>query len=184
MPDRESGFSLLEALTVMALVGIASAVALVQMRTTMRVLDADAASNTVVSQLGYARQLAVDERRNVLVEFLSTNRIKITRQDQGGGTTVMSDVTLPSGYSFTLPTGMADTPDGFNPPNTAGVYFNGGTSGTFLGDGTFVDASNVLLNGSVSTINGGNGTARAVTLSGATGRIKQYWVQGTTWSVR
>ncbi len=174
---------MLEVLTVIALVGIASAVAVVQMRTTMTALDADAASSTVVSQLNYARQLAVDQRRNVLVEFLSTNRIKITR-DPLGTPAVMADVTLPSGYAFGLPSGVPDTPDGFNPPNGAAVYFNAGTGGTFLGDGTFVDNSNVLVNGSVSTIYGGNGTARAVTLSGATGRIKQWWVQGTTWVVR
>lgn len=183
MRSRKAGFSLLEAMAVVAIVGIASAVALVQMKTTMQVFDADKAANLVVSQMNYARQLAVDERRNVLVEFLNTNEIKITRNESGGGTTVVSDVTLPSGYTYGLPGGgVGDTPDAFGA--TVAVFFNSGNTGTFLGDGTFVDNSNVLLSGTVFTIGGGNGTARAVTLAGATGRIKQYWLQGTSWIVR
>src|SRR5438309_772207 len=110
---QEAGFSLLEVIVVIALVLITCTVAVIQMRTTVTMLDADKTSNLVVSQLAYARQLAVDERRNMLVEFLQNNEIKVTRQDNGGGTTLMADVALPSGYIFGLPTGVGDTPDGF-----------------------------------------------------------------------
>jgi prepilin-type N-terminal cleavage/methylation domain-containing protein len=182
MHRRESGYSLLEMLVVIALVGIVSSAALVQMKTTIAALDADEASNLVVSELSYARQAAVDERRNVLVQFLGTHEIRVTRDEIGGGTTVLADVTLPSGYTFGLAGGVGDTPDAFG--NATAVYFNNGTSGTFLGDGTFVDGASVLLNGTVFTIGVGNGSARAVTLSGATGRIKEYWIQGTAWVVR
>lgn len=179
---RIAGFSLVELMLVMFLGGLLSAVAMIQMKTTIRGFDADAASNLVVSQLNYARQVAIDHRRNVLVEFLHGNEIKVTRNEIGTGTTVISDVTLPADYVFGLPAGVSDTPDGFG--NSAAVYFNGGTSGLFLGDGTFVDSTNVLLNGSVFTISSGNGTARAVTLGGSTGKVKQYWVHGSTWVVR
>jgi prepilin-type N-terminal cleavage/methylation domain-containing protein len=179
---RESGYSLLEMLLVILLVGIVSSVALIQMKTTIAALDADQASNLVVSELSYARQVAVDERRNVLVQFLGTQEIRVTRDESGGGTTVLADVTLPSGYRFGLAGGVGDTPDGFG--NAAAVYFNNGNSGTFLGDGTLVDGASVLLNGTVFTIGVGNGSARAVTLSGSTGRIDKYWIQGTAWVVR
>jgi hypothetical protein len=81
-----------------------------------------------------------------------------------------------------LPTGVADTPEGFG--NASAVYFNGGTSGLFLGDGTFVTTTNVLVNGTVFTIGSGNPSARAVTLTASTGRGKQYWINGTTWVLR
>jgi Tfp pilus assembly protein FimT len=179
---RNAGFSFVETAVVLLLTTIVSAVGVVQMKTSLTFIDADAASNVVISQLSYARQTAIDQRRNILVQFLNSNEIKVTRDEQGGGTTVLADVTLPQGYTFSFPSGYPDTPDHFG--NNSAVYFNNGTSGTFLGDGTFVDGANVLLNGSVFTMDGGNGTARAVTLTGSTGRVKQYWLQGAAWVVR
>lgn len=168
---------------VVALVSIGSAIALIQMRTSMAILDADKASNLVMGQLRYAREIAVDQRRNVLIEFVGLTEIKVTRSDPGGGTTVMSDVYLPSGFTFSLPSGPGDTPEGYG--NAAPVYFGAGdTSGTFLGDGTFVNAAGSLINGTVFTKGGTNGSARAVALSAAAGRLKQYYLQGNTWVIR
>src|SRR5262245_20207235 len=90
-----------------------STVAMIQMKTTITMLDADEAANLVVSQLTYARQAAVDDRRNILVQFLNNNEIKVTRNETGGGTTVLADVTLPTAYRFSLPAGVSDTPDNF-----------------------------------------------------------------------
>jgi len=177
-----AGFSLIEIMVVIALTGIASSVAMIQIKATTAMLDADQASNLVASQLNYGRQVAVDQRRSVLVGFLNGNEVKVTRDEIGGGKTVLADVTLPSGYTFGLPSGVGDTPNRFG--NGAAVYFNAGTGGTFLGDGTFVDSTNTLVNGSVFTIGGGNTSARAVTLSGSGGTVKQYIVQGATWVVR
>jgi prepilin-type N-terminal cleavage/methylation domain-containing protein len=183
MRTRNSGYSLIEMMAVVLLVSIGSRVAINQIKGTMNLIDADIAANTVSGQLQFARQSAIDERRNMQVDFLGTNEIKVTRQDSGGGTTVLSDVTLPPGYSFALPSGFStDTPEGFG--NSAPVYFNGGTSGLFLADGTFVSAVNVLINGTVFTKGGGNQTSRAVTLTASTGRIKTYWIVGPSWAVR
>jgi len=183
MLRHKRGFSLIEAMIVTTIVAVGSTVALVQLKSTVSTSDADKTANLVVSQLNYARQLAVAQRRNVLVEFLGTNQVKLTRQDIGGGTTVLSDVTLPAGYTFHLPSGtVGDTPDAFG--NASAVYINNGTSGIFLGDGTFVSSGNVIQNGSIFTMGPGNGTARAVTIVGATGRLKKYGLQGSSWAVR
>ena len=179
MSRSQAGFSLLETLTTIGLLAIVSGMAVIQMKGSLAAVEADDASNLVRSQFNYARQLAVNERRNVVVGFWGNNEIKVTRQDTGGGSTVMADVTLPGSFTFALASGAGDTPDGFNCGTP--VYLNAATSGTFLGDGTFVDASSLLANGCVFTKGSGNGTARAVALAGATGKIKQYWLQGTTW---
>jgi prepilin-type N-terminal cleavage/methylation domain-containing protein len=182
MWKANSGFSVLEMIVALAIVGIGSAVALIQMRNAMHIVDADKACDLVMSQLRYARQVAVDQRRNALVEFIGTNRIRVTRQDGGGNTTVLSDVQLPSGYTFSMPMSIADTPDGYG--NAAPVFFNEGSSGTFLADGIFVNGANTLLNGSVFTMGSTSGSARAVTLTGASGRIVSYWLEGSAWKVR
>jgi hypothetical protein len=164
---------------VTALILIGSSVAVVQLRQSTAMLDADKASNLVVGQVRYARQIAVDQRRNVLVEFTSPNRITVTRQNGGGETTVMADLTLPSGYTFSLPSGVIDTPDNYG--NAAGVDFDAENSGLFLGDGSFVSDAGIVLSGTVFTIGSGNSSARAVTVAGATGRTKIYHVEGTVW---
>jgi len=180
---RNSGYSLIETMAVVLLVSIGSRVAMTQIKGSLNLIDADIAANTVSGQIQYARQMAIDERRNMQIDFLGTNEVKITRQDSGGGTTVMSDVTLPPGYSFALPAGFStDTPEGFG--NSAAVYFNGGTTGLFLADGTFVSAVNVLINGTVFTKGTGNQTARAITLTASTGRVKTYWIVGSNWALR
>jgi prepilin-type N-terminal cleavage/methylation domain-containing protein len=180
MARTAKGFSLVEMVVVMALIGIGSSIALIQMKNSIKIVDADEASNLVIGQLQYARQISVDQRKNVLVEFLGTNEIRVTRQNGGGATTVMADVRLPTGYTFSMPMGAADTPDGYGNANP--VYFNNGTSGTFLADGIFVSGANILLNGSVFTMAGTSGTARAVTLTGASGRLVPYWLQGAVWT--
>src|SRR5689334_8646268 len=150
MTNSARGFSLIEAMIVSAIVLVGSSVAVIQLRNSKAVLDADSAINLVNSQLRYARQVAVDQRRNVRVEFVGENEINITRQDGGVDTSVISDVTLPSGYTFAMPDGVADTPDGFG--NDAPVYFNLSTNGIVQADGVFTTGlSAVVTNGTVFT---------------------------------
>ena len=167
---------------VCALIMVVAAIGLVQLRTSIIILDADKAVNLVASQLTYAREIAVDQRRNVLVEFIGSNEIRITRHDGGGENTVMSDVFLPAGFTFSLPLDAGDTPDGYGCENP--VYFNEATSGTFQGDGSFVNNDGVVMSGSVFTMNGADVTARALTLTGASGRVRTYRYEGVAWSER
>lgn len=177
-----AGFSLLEVLLVTAVTVIGAGGALIQLQATRNILDAQVSSNVVVAQMNYARQVAIDQRLNVLIAFLGANEIQVTRLESDGTTTLLSDVYLPSGFTFGLPSGMPpDTPEAFG--NATAVSFNLGTGGTFLGDGTFVDNAGVVLNGTVFTIGAGNVTARAVTLTGATGRILQYSLTGAAWTL-
>ncbi len=176
MSKRNSGFSLIELLMVVAIIIIGSTVAVVQMRQSMAVLDADKAANTVVSQIRYAREMAVNQRRNIDMAFIDPNRITVKRQDNNQ---VLVDVRLPSGYTFGLPSGVGDPTGGALPGQP--VLLGAGTSGTFSGDGAFVDGGGIVISGTVYTIGSGNGSARAITLAGATGRIKEYYLQGPTW---
>lgn len=179
---RNRGYSLLEIMAVVGLITIGSNVAVVQMKASIAAVDADVASGLVISQLKMAREIAVNQRRNVIVEFDDPSTINVTRVESDLSTTLISTRTLPSGFSYGLPTGLGDTPDGYG--NTGPVYFNGSTSATFLGDGTLVDDAGIVVSGSIFTIHGGNGTSRAVTLTGANGRVKQYYIKNSAWVPR
>jgi Tfp pilus assembly protein FimT len=164
---------------VVAVIMVGATVGVVQIRASLNIVDADRAINLVASQLRYARQVAVDQRRNVLVEFVDTTQIRITRQDGGGVTTVLSDETLPGGFTFSMPEEVVDTPEGYG--NDTPVYFNTETSGTFLADGIFVNTAGIVTNGTVFTMGSSTNTARAATLTGASGRSRIYRFDGEAW---
>jgi prepilin-type N-terminal cleavage/methylation domain-containing protein len=180
MKQGERGFSLIEALVAMAIILIGASVAVVQLRSSMAVVDADKAINLVSSQLRYARQIAVDQRRNVFVEFVGNDQVRISRIEPDTTTTVMADVSLPVGFRFGKPSGVGDTPDAFG--DATPVYFNMNTNGIFQSDGSFVDNAGLPANGTVFTMLSNNGSARALTLTGSTGRTRIYWLQGTNWT--
>jgi type II secretory pathway pseudopilin PulG len=182
MKRQDSGFTLIEVAFVALVTVVIGSIAVIQLRATRAVFDAQAVSNVVASQMNYARQVAIDQRRNVLIQFLGTNEIKVSRLEPDGGSTLLSNVFLATGFQYGLPSGTPpDTPEDFG--NESAVSFGTGSGGTFLGDGTLVDSTGVVLNGTVFTIGGGDSTARAVTLTGATGRVLQYiyaegeWIQ-------
>lgn len=176
----EAGFSLLEALVVAGIMMAMATAVVMQYRSAQVFLDADVALAQVTSQIRYARQIAIDQRRNVDIHFIGSAEIQIVRWDDATTFTTVAAVTLPSGYTFDMPTGAPDTPDGFG--NDTPVDFGAATvtGGRFLGDGTFVDQSNAILNGTVFTMGATSESARVATLSGSTGRTKGYqWVNGS-----
>ena len=179
---RNRGYSLIEIMTIVGVMAIGSNVAVVQMKASLNAVDADIAASTIAGQLRMAREVAVNQRRNVIVQFPDSTTVNVTRVESDASTTLVSSKTLPSGYTFGLAMGMGDTPEGYG--NDGAVTFNGATSATFLADGTLVDDAGIIVSGSVFTIGGGNGTARAVTLAGANGRVKRYYIKNSAWVAR
>jgi hypothetical protein len=101
-------------------------------------------------------------------------------------TTVLNDFILdPNQMVFTLFAGLPDTPDGFG--NSTAVSFNCGSPAlpctiTFRGDGSVVDHTGAYVNGTIFIGNAGKTiTARAITILGATGRIKGYRYKTNAW---
>jgi hypothetical protein len=83
-----------------------------------------------------------------------------------------------------LTPGAPDTPDGFG--NKGAVEFGGLVGGPptmlFQSDGTFVDTNGNLMNGTVFIgIPNVPTSGRAVTVVGATGRIRMYKANPTGW---
>jgi len=172
MTRRQAGYSMIEAMVVVAFISITSSAAVIQLKKSLSAVDADVASRTVISQIRLARQYAVDQRRNVLIEF-DDNTITITRLEADGTEIEVGVAELPAGFSFDDPE-VDDTPDAYGRIE----------SGVFLGDGTFVSFEGIIKNGALFTIGPGNGTARAVTLAGASGRINHYYRNENGWVVR
>ena len=191
----EQGFSLLEGMIVVGIVMIMLGMALVQSYGSMESYRANAAMDTIVSQLRVARQLAISQRRNVSVSFNTTASPQtITYQiiPNPGDIVQPGAVTVPISQlvHFSGVAGEPDTPMAFG--TCAGAYgvcvanVSGGPPAMeFTSVGQFTDNTGVnTLNGTVFVVIPGQiATARAVTVMGSTGRVRSYtYVGGSTTS--
>jgi hypothetical protein len=187
---------------VVAMAFVIMGYAVVNTMTTSYNAKANAAMDALISQLRQARELAIAKRRNVEVTFTSPNQIQLTVLTLPGETvpTPMTPVYLndnvPGGATFQLFAGLPDTPMAFG--NTTAISLQEPTGGTtwsvmFSTSGAFVGSSqassslylttnNNPVNASLFLgISGHTNTARAVTVFGATGRVRSYYWTGSNW---
>ena len=191
---REQGFSLVELVVVVAVMFIIAAFAIFQSTGTMASYKANAAQDLVFSQLRVARGLAISQRRTVQVwidqSFSGpggTQQVKYQVQAAAQTAEVAGPIVavpLPAPVQFLLEPGVPDTPMAFG--NVAAVFI-GNTSGgpaimQFNPTGTFTDnTGTAILNGTVFLgIPGQASTARAITIMGGTGRVRQYTWNGAS----
>ena len=188
----EGGYSLIEMMLVVGILGVLAAAAVVQIGTTSAAMKGDGAMRVVRSQLNQAQQMSITQRRYMRVTFDSTsNQVSIVREEVAGTTTTLSSVPFEGGAQFMLTTGLPDTPDAFG--KTAATAFTspqgtfasatGSTSvAKFAPDGTLVDWNGQLTNGTVFTaLPQSSLSARAVTVLGSTGRVRAYRWNGKAW---
>jgi prepilin-type N-terminal cleavage/methylation domain-containing protein len=181
----EQGFSLIEVLATIAIIGIVSGMSYFAFANVLPGIRSDSALQVLVAQIRQARQFSVDQRRNVNVTFQGTREIVTNRVNLDASLTLLSDYFLPYGMVYKVFTGVPDTPDGWDPLLTL-VKFNACATLpctiTFQSDGSVLDAASNFVNGTVLIGSAGKAnTARAVTILGATGRIKGYRWSGTQW---
>lgn len=179
----ERGFSLLEIMVVLGMIMISLAIAVIQTSSLVPRLRANSAMGQVFTQLRETRNTAISKRRLIQVQFVGNNQIQMTQIEPVGPSPVTT-ITLGGGVQFTLVAGVPDTPMAFG--NNAAVYFAGVSGGPsvmdFSSTGGFVDVKGNPVNGTVFLgIPGQPATARAVTVLGATGRIRQYHWDGNVW---
>jgi len=189
--NREKGFSLLETVMVIGIMFVLMGIAIVQSFGSREGYQANSAMDTVVSQLRVARELAITQRTNVQVFFVSngaTQQVQYMVLAQPGtkeanGPLVSSS--LPSQTSFVLTPGVPDTPMGFG--NKSAIYIGNVSNGPafmeFTSTGQFTDQTGFnTLNGTVFIgVAGQTNTARAVTIMGGTGRVRPYTYIGSSW---
>jgi prepilin-type N-terminal cleavage/methylation domain-containing protein len=180
---RDDGFTLIEVLVAVTIVGLLAGTAILQFEAMRPTLLGDGAMRVVMAQMNQARESAVAQRRRIDVEFIGTNRLRVVRQDQPSGTTVLNEVGFESGVQYGLISGVGDTPDAFG--RGSATYF-GSTSVsrvTFGSDGALVDNGGNPINGTVFlTVPNTPRSFRAVTVLGSTGRVRAYRWDGRQWT--
>jgi hypothetical protein len=153
--------------------------------------------DAVTSQLRQAREMAIAKRRNVQVQFTAPNQIQLTVLTLPGEAVppVIAPTTLPGGLTFAVLVGT-DTPMNFGNSTAISLQQPGGggawtvmftTSGAFCGTAQaaatlYQATNNNPVNASLFLgVVGKPTTARAVTVFGATGRVRSYYWTGVSW---
>jgi prepilin-type N-terminal cleavage/methylation domain-containing protein len=179
------GFTLIEMLLVAALVAVIAGMAVPVTDRFIRAMKADASIGAAMNAIDIAHDRAVAERRNFVLTFVGTNRIRLSRQeiDAAGavtGTTITDEFLLENGQQFVKFVGIPDTPDAFGA--TAVQTFSGTAPVMFTSDGSLVDTNGDIVNGTLFFgIPNQPLTARAVTIFGVTGLTRSWKWRGSIW---
>jgi prepilin-type N-terminal cleavage/methylation domain-containing protein len=179
--DNASGFTLVEMLMVLAVLGVVFAMAVVVTPALVNSSRADSAMVAAINAVELARNRAVGERREFQVIFTTPNRIQVLRVEvPGPGTTTVADTVLDNGQEYVKFSGVPDTPDLFG--NATAIDFGTTPTIRFTSDGSLLDSSGDPVNGSVFFGDNARATsARALTIFGATGLIHAWKWDGRQW---
>lgn len=180
----ELGFSLLEGLSAVAIISIVLAMAILNFGSILPNFRANSAMDQLLYQLRTARAKAIAHRCEVQVQFVGTNQLTLTEIWFVGTPPPPVTTTFEGGAQYTVFNSVPDTPMAFG--NLSPVYFGGLSGGPptmkFTSNGAFIDGGNTLVNGTVFMgIPGNASTARAITILGATGRVREYHWDGSQW---
>jgi prepilin-type N-terminal cleavage/methylation domain-containing protein len=188
--DVEAGFTMIELMLALVIIGLVFGMAFEGYYTALPSMRANTGLQLLEAQLRQAREVAIDQRRYVQVTFQGTSElVAVIVGINGGSNTQLYDYLLPEKMSYTLFTGIGDTPDGYCSGQTmAAVTYNCSGSTlpctiTFSSDGSVEDGQSGSKNGTIFIgIPGQTRTARAVTILSATGKIKGWQYTGSAWN--
>jgi prepilin-type N-terminal cleavage/methylation domain-containing protein len=182
----ERGFSLLELTVVVAILGVLATITIMVSPAFMQHAKAESGIAQAVDALRVARETAISQRRNVMIEFIGLTAIRTVRQDIGTngvvtGTTTLATVELENNMQFRLETGMPNTPDAFPLSGTA-VNFGSSPQRMFTSEGTLVDQQGDVINGTVFLARAGDAlSARAISIFGPTALLRVWRWDGRQW---
>ena len=125
MDHRENrGFTLIEVMIVVAVISVLAVVTVPRYQATTDHYRLDASVQSLTDRLRYAKQLAMDQRKNIGVGFNGNTMEVLLVTLPGGGQpdvlTPLEQLSLDSGVTFTSATGVKTSQDGL----TKYIYFD------------------------------------------------------------
>jgi prepilin-type N-terminal cleavage/methylation domain-containing protein len=177
----QRGYSMIEVIMVVAVVVTLMSVAIGVTMHAVTAAKSDGSTAGVMNALEVARNQSTSQRRDFQIVFTLPNKIEIFRIEIPSGASTLTETRyLENGQEFLRYTGVPDTPDLFG--HTGAIAFGSSPTLRFTSDGTLIDSSGDVLNGTLFLgLPSQVGSARAVTVFGATGLIRSWTWNGTAW---
>jgi Tfp pilus assembly protein FimT len=178
---RADGMTLIELILVIGILTVTLGFAMGVTSYAVKQQRADGAHTAAVAAIELARTRAVSERRDYQLLFTLPNHMQVYRVEvPSGTTTLIYDTYLENGQRFYKFSSIGvDTPDHFG--GTAEINL-GSTTARFTSDGSMIDASGDVLNGTVYIASPPDvASARAITIFGATGLVHAWKWNGSQW---
>lgn len=188
-----NGYSLIETLIVVALIGVLSALAIPQILAERRLSRSVGVTREILTQMRHARQLAMSERQAITFQYDNTTKqISIIDHNNNIGPLLFTDPTYPNTAGRIV---LSTTPlgtGGLNPseirigippgvpnlPLADGISMtplvNNQLNITFQPDGSVIDLNGNPMGTALFLYNSlaARGTASAISVVGASGRVK------------
>jgi prepilin-type N-terminal cleavage/methylation domain-containing protein len=182
----QKGFSLVEGIVAVGIISIVMAMAIIGFGNMLPNSKANSAMDQLLYQLRSARERAIAHRCQVQVQFVGNNQLTLTEIWALGVPPPPTTLTFEGGAQYTVFGAVPDVPAPYNYGKGAPIFFGGLAGGPpimqFTTNGSLIDGGNTLINGTVFLgIPGNPSTARAITVLGATGRVREYHWNGTAW---
>jgi type II secretory pathway pseudopilin PulG len=179
----QSGFSLTELVVTLGILMVAGAIAVMNISGAVRGSHVETAYQETLDQLRFARQVAIDKRTVVRVDFAAPGSVSVTQAFADGTPVQTETITLPTDVQYVVVAGMLSPPP--PPPDNIGggniaIDFDrekagSGTTIYFQPDGSALDAVGVSNDGVIYVARPNElSGARAITLLGTTGRIRGW----------
>jgi prepilin-type N-terminal cleavage/methylation domain-containing protein len=178
----ERGFTLLELLLVMSIAVTITVIAAATIGNTVKSSQADGGLSQVEAALQTARELSISERRNMELDFVGTDTVQIIRHEvPGPDTTMIRSIQLEGGFTYTLTSGVPDTPDAFGNGEAVSISSEA-TPPMFTTDGSLIDSNGDVTNATLFIGKPGDPlSARAVSIFGPTGALRLWSWNGQEW---
>jgi prepilin-type N-terminal cleavage/methylation domain-containing protein len=180
---RRAGFTLIEIVMVVALIGLIASFAIPRLDFTRYRLNG--ATRSVVSLLNRAQRMAVTNQSNVNVTFNAATRSITLHEDADNNNQVNAGervLSYPIGESAVFALGASVSPRLYAPgPVTFTRRLNGLPELIFRRDGSASEAGAIYLS---STRAANAADTRSIEVVASTGRVEWYRYDGTQWQRR
>lgn len=180
------GFSLVELLIAVGLLGVMMATAMLVSRTSLGMSKTASSAQQLRAALRAARETSIAERRNINVRFIAPNIIELTRRnvvgtEETGDETLLETVPVEFGSQFrALPSTVPDTPEAFG--RAGAIDFGDAEELIFTPEGQLVDQAGDPVSGSIFLALPTDGSSiHAVTISGPTAMVRTFRWNGRSW---